>query len=101
MVDAASRKLPSLLDEIRRRDPFLYRDAIVFPDLWTYVPVVGFEVESAGGKHAGGGLLNLAAYSVLGITVVPDEKTYRQVTSTIRTYQPTLGLRNIFVKTIS
>jgi len=93
--------LQSFLQECHRRDPFLQQEGIVFPELWTHVPVVGFEVESSGGKHAGGGLLNLAAYCTLGITAVPDKKTAEQISSTIKTYQPTLGLRNIFVKAIS
>ena len=33
--------------------------------------------EPNGGKHAGGGLLYLAAYGVFGVVVGPDERTRR------------------------
>lgn len=93
--------LRDVLGEILDRDKHLRDEGIVFPELWTHVPVAGFELETAGGKHAGGALMNLAAYTMLGIVVAPDDGTASRIDATLRTYRPTLGLRNVFVKTLT
>jgi hypothetical protein len=49
------------------RDDLIAEQGIVFPDHWTHLPVAAFEIESGSGKHAGGALLNLNAYGVLGL----------------------------------
>jgi hypothetical protein len=92
--------LAAFFEEVFHLDPCLREDGIVFPGLWSHVPVVAFELESSGGKHAGGGLLNLSAYSVLGIAVAPNQRVCGDITAALRTYQPTLGLRNVYVRTV-
>jgi hypothetical protein len=92
--------LPCLLEEILRLDPCLGEDAIIFPELWSHVPVVAFELESSHGKHAGGGLLNLSAYGVLGIAVAPEQSVGKDITAALQTYRPALGLRNVHVRVI-
>jgi hypothetical protein len=92
--------LPCLLEEILRLDSCLREDAIIFPELWSHVPVVAFELESSHGKHAGGGLLNLSAYGVLGIAVAPDRRVGSDILAALQTYRPALGLRNVHVRVI-
>jgi hypothetical protein len=94
------KALGAFLCELAQLDPCLGPHGMLFPDLWTHVPVAGVELETSAGKHAGGGLLNLAAYSVLGVTVARTEKVATAVQASQRTYQPTLGMRNLFVKTM-
>jgi hypothetical protein len=94
------RGLAAFLEEVFRLDPCLREYGMVFPELWSHVPVVAFELESGGGKHAGGGLLNLSAYGVLGVAVAPDRRVGRELAAALRTYQPTLGLRNVYVRTL-
>jgi hypothetical protein len=93
--------LASFLNEVFRLDPCLREHGMVFPELWSHVPVVAFELESSGGKHAGGGLLNLSAYGVLGVAVAPDHRVGGEIAAALRTYQPTLGLRNVSVRVIT
>jgi hypothetical protein len=93
--------LPAFLQEVMRLDPCLREFGMVFPDLWTHIPIVAFELESKGGKHAGGGLMNLSTYGVLGVAVAPNSKVSEGIASALRTYQPTLGLRNVYVKVVS
>jgi hypothetical protein len=92
--------LPAFLHEVFRLDPCLREFGMVFPDLWSHVPIVAFELETKGGKHAGGGLLNLSTYGVLGVAVAPDSKVSGDIASALRTYQPTLGLRNVYVRVV-
>jgi hypothetical protein len=92
--------LAAFLEEVFLLDPCLREYGMVFPALWSHVPVVAFELESGGGKHAGGGLLNLSAFGVLGVAVAPNERVGAEITATLRTYQPTLGLRNVCVRTV-
>lgn len=92
--------LAAFLQCVADRDSCLSEHGILFPQNWESVPVVAFELESSGGKHAGGGLLNLAAHSILGVVATPTEETASMVLSTLRTYQPTLGLRNVFVRVL-
>jgi hypothetical protein len=61
------------------------------------VAVVGFELESSGGKHAAGGLLNLAAYCVIGVGVSPTSEGAAKLEAILARYRPTLGLRNVRV----
>ena len=58
-------------------------------------PFFGFEIESTGGKHAAGGVLNLGVYPTVGQLVVPDESTRRRIEAKIQTYERALGIRNI------
>jgi hypothetical protein len=92
------RGLRQLLEQIVRLDPMLQRDGFVFPDLYDHVPVVGFEFESARGKHAGGGLASLAAYTTIGVAVSPSAEGAAELSRTLTRYQPTLGLRNVRVR---
>lgn len=94
------RALEALLSVLAERDPCMRAHDLVYPELWQYVPVVGFELESAAGKHAGGGLINLAAYCVMGLALTPDEATAKCVRGALATYQPTLGLRNVDVRVL-
>jgi len=93
--------LPAFLTELFRMDPCLGDHSGLFPDLWTSTAVVTFELESSSGKHAGGGLLNLSAYGTLGIAVTPNEKIAGAVKAALKTYQPTLGLRNVHVRIVA
>jgi hypothetical protein len=90
----------AFIEEVFGLDPCHREHGLVFPELWSHVPVVAFELESSGGKHAGGGLLNLSAYGVLGIAVAPNQYVGGQISAALRTYQPTLGLRNVSVRVI-
>lgn len=58
-------------------------------------PFFGFEIESTGGKHAAGGVLNIGVYPTVGQLVVPDESTRRRIEAKIQTYERTLGIRNV------
>jgi len=75
----------------------LVLQGLLCPQLWSHVAVVGFELESSPGKHAGGGLLNLAAYPIIGVSVAIDTPTAKTLDATLRRYRPTLGLRNVYV----
>lgn len=96
--------LPAALKEFLERlailDPGMREHGLVFSEMWTHCAVVAFELETSTGKHAGGGLLNLAAYSVLGVAVVPDAARRKVLEQTLRTYQSTLGLRNVHVRAL-
>lgn len=91
-------KLRLFLECLCKMDPGLTRFLHLFPDDWGYVPLVGFELESSGGKHAGGALLNLAAHTIIGVCVVPDETIEARMEYKLNTYRPTLGLRNVYVR---
>lgn len=75
------------------------------PDFETHTPLLrtakslhpffGFEIESTGGKHAAGGVLNLGVYPTVGQLVVPDESTRRRIEAKIKTYERALGIRNV------
>lgn len=91
-------KLRLFLECLCERDPDLIRFLHLFPDDWGYIPLVGFELESSGGKHAGGALLNLAAHTIIGVCVVPDETIESLMQNKLNTYRPTLGLRNVYVR---
>jgi hypothetical protein len=88
------------LTKIDHYDPNLRQQGLLFPELWTSIPVVGFEIESSAGKHAAGGFLNLSAYSLLGVVVSNSAESVRTLKATLETYRPTLGLRNIYVKSL-
>ena len=92
--------LRRLLQKVTEMDPCLSEYDIVFPSIWDYVPVVGFEFESSAGKHAGGCLLNLAAYTVICVAYSPSEEGRRRIQATLDTYTQALGLRNVFSRTI-
>lgn len=93
--------LRAFLEAVLALDPCLAEDGAVFPELWSHIPVVAFELESGSGKHAGGGLLNLSAYGVLGIAVAPSDRVAGELQAVLRTYQPTMGLRNVYVRTVA
>jgi hypothetical protein len=93
--------LTNFLAAIDELDPCHREHGLCFCELWTNCAVVAFELESSRGKHAGGGLLNLAAYGVLGLVVTPSQAIADDLAATLRTYQPTLGLRNVFVRVMS
>lgn len=69
--------------------PWFAEEGVLCPEQCTYLPIVSFEIESGSGKQAGGALLNLNAFSVLGVVVSLDEKTSRSVDSTLCPYRPT------------
>jgi hypothetical protein len=96
---ALPRALEQLLVALTERDPCLRSHDLVYPELWKYVAAVGFELESQGGKHAGGALLNLAAYCVMGVAWTPNVEVADQVGRTLETYKAALGLRNVAVRT--
>lgn len=89
--------LQEMLAAISKRDPCLRDHGLIWPELYNHIPVVAFEFETASGKHAGGGLLNLGAYSVIGIAVAGSGAVRNELRKTLRRYQPTLGLRNVHV----
>jgi len=95
------RSVSDFVGQILRKDPLFAEEGVLSPEQCMYLPIVSFEIESASGKHAGGALLNLNAVSVLGVVISPDEATTRQVDATLRTDRPTLGLRNVFMKTVT
>lgn len=86
------RKLLTVLPELEP-DLQTHTPLIKAPD--SLHPFVGFELETSAGKHAGGGILNLGAYTTIGEVVVPDESMQRDIERKIETYQQTIGLQNI------
>lgn len=90
--------LRAALEMVGQMDHTLIRDGFMYPSLYDHVAVVGFEFESASGKHAGGGLANLAAYTTVGVAVSPTDTGASEIRRTLTRYQPTLGLRNVIVK---
>jgi hypothetical protein len=92
------KALGAFLAAVEELDPGNREHGLVFSDLWTHCAVVAFELESSAGKHAAGGLLNLAAYSVLGVAAVPNAANQQVLQHMLLTYQPTLGLRNVYVR---
>jgi hypothetical protein len=92
--------LYEFLAEVVGLDPCLREHGLCFPEIWNCCAVVAFEIDTSTGKHAGGGLLNLAAFGSVGIVVTPDSASCAELTKTLMTYQPTLGLRNVFVRTL-
>ena len=57
-----------------------------------------FELESGRGKHAEGALLNLAAYSVIGVLGTETRRAEEMLNRSLQTYRAALGLRNVFVR---
>lgn len=86
------------LQNLVQLDPCMTEHGMLFPDLWTHISVVAFELETSASKHAGGALLNLATHSILGVVVTRTDNIAHAVTAMLKTYQPTLGLRNVFVR---
>jgi len=93
-LPAGLREFLNYLGEI---DPDLREHGVLYPELHDHVALAGFELESSSGKHAAGGLLNLAAYCVIGIGVSPSAQSGKELEQILRRYRPTLGLRNVRV----
>jgi hypothetical protein len=89
------KALKQFLQEVQSRDPQIRNYGLLYSEIYDHVAVVGFELESGGGKHAAGGLLNLAAYCVVGVGITPDERSAKELESILRRYRPTLGLRGV------
>ena len=89
--------LREFVDALGKCDRHLADHGALVPELLEHVAVVGFELESSGGKHAAGGLLNLAAYCVIGIGVSPTAAGAADLEAMLARYRPTLGLRNVRV----
>ena len=89
--------LVNFLQYLSDKDPAMRNLLLLNPSDWATLPVIGFEIESSAGKHAGGGLLNLGAHCVIGVSVVPDKDTQR-MEGKLETYTRTLGLRNVYVR---
>lgn len=92
------RALPELLNALAEYDETLVRDGLLLPELYDHIAVVGFEFESDAGKHAAGGLANLSAYSTIGVAISPDNVKADELNRTLKRYLPTLGLRNVTVR---
>ena len=90
--------LQDFLQALDALDPCSREHGLGFSELWSQIAVVAFELESGRNKHAGGALLNLAAYSVIGVLGTETDRAAEALQRTLRTYQPTLGLRNVFVR---
>lgn len=58
-------------------------------------PIIGFEIESSVGKHAGGGILNLSRYTHFGFLVVKN-KDKEALLRKIKTYSRNLGINNVY-----
>jgi hypothetical protein len=92
------KALKQFLQEVGSKDPEIRSYGLLYPEIYDHVAVVGFELESGTGKHAAGGLLNLAAYCVVGVGVAPDERRCKELESIVNRYRPTLGLRGVRIK---
>ena len=90
--------LSEFVGELSMCDPCLTENGMLFANAWGYLPLAAIEFETYAGKHAGGGLLNLAAYGVFGVAVGSSKAVTRDLESRLATYRPTLGLRNVFVR---
>jgi len=91
------RALRQMLETVSDMDPCLREHDILYPDIWDYVPVIGFELESGSGKHAGGALINLSSYCVIGVVHTPEGSGVRALNKKLETYVQALGLQNIFI----
>lgn len=94
------QRLRTFLEKLDSLDPCNREHGLGFAELWSHIPVVAFELESGQGKHAGGALLNLAAYSVTGVLGTETHSAETALKRTLRTYQLALGLRNVFVRKV-
>lgn len=94
------QSLQAFVRAVAEKDPSLQEHAMAFPELWSHLVIAAFELESAVGKHASGALLNLAAYSTIGILVTPTDNVAKSLGRALNTYQYALGLRNVFVKRV-
>ena len=92
------RGLTELMFAIDQNDRSLDQYGLLYREAYDRVPVVGFEFESNPGKHAAGGLANLSAYTLMGVTVVGSERHRRTMEGALTRYRPTLGLRNVQVR---
>jgi hypothetical protein len=88
--------LPRALNQFAQMQSY----AFFYPEIYNHVAVVGFELESASGKHAAGGLLNLAAHCTVGVGVAPNELSAKELESILKRYRPTLGLQNVRIKAL-
>ncbi len=89
--------LREFLEAVAEFDPCASEHGLIVPEVHGHIAIVGFELESASGKHAAGGLLNLAAYCVIGIGVSPTARSGEELEAVLQRYRPTLGLRNVHV----
>lgn len=87
----------SFVKEIEKLDkdfvthtPFLHGKDLQYP-------LFAFEIEGKGGKHAGGGILNLAKYSSLGYVIVRNSEVKKRVEMKLNTYRVAMGLHNVKV----
>lgn len=92
------QSLQACVRAVAEKDPSLREHAMAFPELWSHLVIAAFELESAASKHARGALLNLAAYSTIGILATQTDNAAKRLERTLHTYQHTLGLRNAYVR---
>jgi hypothetical protein len=92
------KSVRQLLTALTDMDDTLLRDEFVYPQLYDHAAVIGFEFESNPGKHAAGGLANLSAYCTVGVAVGKDPSSKLEMERALKRYQPTLGLRNVIVR---
>lgn len=58
-------------------------------------PFFGFEIESSAGKHAAGGIINLAKHSTISYVLVRTQQDKKRIERKLGTYGKVLGIRNI------
>lgn len=67
----------------------------IYTDPSKAFPIIGFEIESSIGKHAGGGILNLSKYTHFGF-IITYEKNIDLLNKKIKTYSRSLGINNVY-----
>jgi len=64
-------------------------------------PFAGFEIENSPSKHAGGGIVNLGAYSTIGQVLVDNKEKKELMENRIRTYERAFGVRNVTAEEVT
>jgi len=83
------------MEQITKLDDDFVYNLPIYKNLKEPYPIIGFEIESSTGKHAGGGILNLSRYVHFGFLVV-EKKNKEALIRKIKTYSRNLGINNVY-----
>jgi len=81
--------------ELLNLEPDFKYNLPIYRDPSKPFPIIGFEIESSIGKHAGGGILNLAKYTHFGF-IITQQKNIDLLNKRIKTYSRSLGINNVY-----
>jgi hypothetical protein len=83
---------------IAARNPALVEHGILNVGRFDQLVVLAVELETSKGKHAAGGLLNLASHGMFGLMATEHTEAEEMVRRALRTYQRARGLQHVFVR---